>query len=195
MLEDFQGDSWGLIPPLRMSSLLPHDLCHGWSASCRPPTDFPGKNTGVGSHFLLQGIFPAQGSNPGLLHCRQILYWLSYQGSIAKAHITTSALYVTEPIDGHLDCFHFFYYYELYCYEHAHTSLCVYVCFHFSSICTKGRKCWVFYVTSSFFQYLFLFIWLYRVFAVAWKLLVEACGSSSLTRDIIRAPCIGNAES
>ena len=105
------------------------------------------------------------------------------------------ALYVTEPIDGHLDCFHFFYYYELYCYEHAHTSLCVYVCFHFSSICTKGRKCWVFYVTSSFFQYLFLFIWLYRVFAVAWKLLVEACGSSSLTRDIIRAPCIGNAES
>ena len=38
MLEDFQGDSWGSIPPLRMSSLLPHDLCHGRSASCRPPT-------------------------------------------------------------------------------------------------------------------------------------------------------------
>ena len=38
MLEDFQGDSWGSIPPLRMSSLLPHDLCHGWSASCWPPT-------------------------------------------------------------------------------------------------------------------------------------------------------------
>ena len=31
------------------------------------PTDFPGKNTGVGSHSLLQGIFPTQGSNPGLL--------------------------------------------------------------------------------------------------------------------------------
>ena len=38
------------------------------------PGDSPGKNTGVGCHFLLQGIFPTQGSNPGLLHCRQILY-------------------------------------------------------------------------------------------------------------------------
>ena len=34
------------------------------------PWDFPGKNTGVGCHFLLQGIFPAQGSNPRLLYCR-----------------------------------------------------------------------------------------------------------------------------
>ena len=38
MLKDFQGDSWGSILPLQMSSLLPHDLCHGRSASCRPPT-------------------------------------------------------------------------------------------------------------------------------------------------------------
>ena len=36
--------------------------------------DSPGKNTGVGFHVLLQGIFPTQGSNLGLLHCRQILY-------------------------------------------------------------------------------------------------------------------------
>ena len=36
------------------------------------------KNTGVGCHFLLQEIFPTQGSNPGLLHCKQILYQLSY---------------------------------------------------------------------------------------------------------------------
>ena len=42
---------------------------------------FPGKNTGVSGHALLQGIFPTQGSNPGLLHCRWILYCLSYQGS------------------------------------------------------------------------------------------------------------------
>ena len=35
--------------------------------------DFPGNNTGVGCHFLLQGIFPTQGSNPGLPHCRQML--------------------------------------------------------------------------------------------------------------------------
>ena len=39
----------------------------------------PGKNTGVGSHSLLQGIFSTQGSNPGLPHCRQILYHLSHQ--------------------------------------------------------------------------------------------------------------------
>ena len=38
------------------------------------PWDSPGKNTGVGCHFLLQGIFPTQGLSPGLLHCRQILY-------------------------------------------------------------------------------------------------------------------------
>ena len=37
----------------------------------------PGKNTGVGFHALLQGIFSTQGSNPVLLHCRQILYNLS----------------------------------------------------------------------------------------------------------------------
>ena len=42
---------------------------------------FPGKNTGMGCRFLLQGIFLSQGSNPGLLHCRQILYQLSYEGS------------------------------------------------------------------------------------------------------------------
>ena len=41
----------------------------------------PGKNTAVGCHFLLQGIFPTQGSNPGLQHCRQLLYCLSLLGS------------------------------------------------------------------------------------------------------------------
>ena len=40
------------------------------------PWNFPGKNTGVGSHSLLQGISPTQGLNPDLLHCRQILYHL-----------------------------------------------------------------------------------------------------------------------
>ena len=43
--------------------------------------DFPGKITGVGCYFLLQGIFPTQGFNLGLLHCRQMLYPLSHQGS------------------------------------------------------------------------------------------------------------------
>ena len=45
------------------------------------PWNSPGQNTGVGSLSLLQGIFPTQGSNPGLLHCRRILYQLSHNGS------------------------------------------------------------------------------------------------------------------
>ena len=40
--------------------------------------DSPGKNTGVGCHSLLQGIFPIQGSKPGLPHCKQSLYYLSH---------------------------------------------------------------------------------------------------------------------
>ena len=53
---------------------------------CSPPCfsvhgDSPGKNSGVGYHALLQGIFPTQGSNPGLAHCRWIFYHLSHQGS------------------------------------------------------------------------------------------------------------------
>ena len=43
--------------------------------------DSPGKNTDVGCHALLQGIFPTQELNPCLLHCKQILYRLSHQGS------------------------------------------------------------------------------------------------------------------
>ena len=50
---------------------------------CSPPVlcpwNSPGKNTGVGCHFLLQGIFLTQGSNPHLLHCGQILYCLSHR--------------------------------------------------------------------------------------------------------------------
>ena len=45
------------------------------------PEDSLGKNTGVDCHALLQGIFPSQGSNPGVLHCRGILCHLSHQGS------------------------------------------------------------------------------------------------------------------
>ena len=49
--------------------LQPHVLYSPWNS--------PGQNTGVGSCSLLQGIFPTQGSNPGLPHCRRILYQLS----------------------------------------------------------------------------------------------------------------------
>ena len=55
-----------------MDCSLPGSSVHG---------DSPGKNTRMGCHALLQGIFPTQGSNPGLLHCRWILYQLSQQRS------------------------------------------------------------------------------------------------------------------
>ena len=53
---------------------------------CSPPSSSvrgfsPGKNTGVDFYALLQGIFPIQGLNPGLQHCKRNLYWLSHQGS------------------------------------------------------------------------------------------------------------------
>ena len=48
------------------------------------PWNSPGKNTRVGNHSLLQGIFPTQGSTLGLLYCRQILQHLSHQGSLSK---------------------------------------------------------------------------------------------------------------
>ena len=67
------------------------------SDSLRPlglysPWNSPGQNTGVGSLSLLQGIFPTQGSNPGLPHCRQILYQLSLISRKAlNAFMVTSA--------------------------------------------------------------------------------------------------------
>ena len=59
------------------------------SDSLRPrglysPWNFPGQNTGVSSLFLLQGIFPTQGSNPGLPHCKRIIYQLSHKRSPRK---------------------------------------------------------------------------------------------------------------
>ena len=54
-------------------SLRPHGLHSPWNS--------PGQNTGMGSLFLFQGIFPTQGSNPGLPHSGQIPYQLSHKGS------------------------------------------------------------------------------------------------------------------
>ena len=57
-------------------SLQPHGLK---SLIGQSPWNFPGKSTRVGCHFLLQGIFLTQGLNPGLPHCKQMLYHLSHQ--------------------------------------------------------------------------------------------------------------------
>ena len=74
-----------------------------WTVDCKAPPswDFPGKNTGVGCHFLLQGIFPTQGSNPGRPHCKQTLpsepqgkpqkTWVQFpgQGDTLESEMTT----------------------------------------------------------------------------------------------------------
>ena len=71
--------------------------------------DSPGKNTGVGCYAHLQGIFPTQGSNPSLLHCRQIPYRLNHQGSPRilqwVAYLFSRGIFPTQQSnDGLLHC-------------------------------------------------------------------------------------------
>ena len=81
------GDSWAqrCVGPAALAPMceLRHSVTHLTLQPCGlySPWDSPGQNTGVGSLSLLQGIFPTQGLNPSLLHCRQILYCLTHQGS------------------------------------------------------------------------------------------------------------------
>ena len=81
-MDPMQVRSESVSPSVMSDSLRPHG---------RQPTRLfcpwhsPGKNTGVGCHSLLQGIFLTQGSNMGLLHCRQVIYQLSHQGSPGSA--------------------------------------------------------------------------------------------------------------
>ena len=58
---------------VKVTQSCPHGLYSPWNS--------PGQNTGVGSLSLLQGIFPTHGLNPGLPHCRTILYQMSHKGS------------------------------------------------------------------------------------------------------------------
>ena len=67
---------WSLPSP----GLAVGSSCQLLTARLLCPWDSSGKTTGVGCHFLLQGIFLTQESNPGPLHCRQILYQLSCEG-------------------------------------------------------------------------------------------------------------------
>ena len=73
-IEQQCSESRSVIP----NSLQPHGL---QPARLLYPGNSPGKNTRVRCHSLLQRIFPTQGSNLGLLHCRQTLYHLSHQVS------------------------------------------------------------------------------------------------------------------
>ena len=60
------------IERLNSKSIIRYMICNLYTRLLHP-WDFPGKNTGMDCHFLLQEIFPTQGWNPGLPHCRQIL--------------------------------------------------------------------------------------------------------------------------
>jgi len=68
-----------------------------WTVAHQTPLSlvFYSKNTGVGCHFLLQGIFLTQGSNLGLLHCRWVLYCMSHQGSL-KYSLNKSKTLISE---------------------------------------------------------------------------------------------------
>ena len=80
-------------PPLAPKSVKWKSLSRVWLCDpmdCNPPVssvhgDSPGKNTELGCHALLQGIFPTRGSNPSLPHCRQSLYCQRHQGSPRKS--------------------------------------------------------------------------------------------------------------
>ena len=89
-----QDPDWALLFPCNLENFF-YVLClvtHSCPTFCNPMDcsppgscvngDCPGKNTGVGCRALLQGNFPTHGSNPGLLHCKQILYHLSHQESL-----------------------------------------------------------------------------------------------------------------
>ena len=65
--------NWSETCSIMFNSLQTRGLYSPWNSQ--------GQNTGVGSHSLLQKIFPSQGSNPGLPHCRWVLHQLSYQES------------------------------------------------------------------------------------------------------------------
>ena len=83
LMQKWSEVKWSESHSVVSDSLQPHGLYSPWNSS--------GQNTGVGSLSLFQGIFPTQGLNPGLPHCRRILYQLSHQGSL----------------DGHMGCFKF----------------------------------------------------------------------------------------
>ena len=69
------GGGGGLVAKSCLTLATPRTV------ACQPPLSMGSSSTGVGCHFLLQGIFQTQESNLGFLHCRWVLYWLSYKGS------------------------------------------------------------------------------------------------------------------
>ena len=94
-----------------------------WTIAHQAPLSmgFSGKNTGVGCHFLLQGIFPTQGSNLGLLYCRQTLNPLSQGGFLTFRLNPKESIYI-----------YIFYYIYIHISIYIHTDryryICIYMC-------------------------------------------------------------------
>ena len=78
-----RGPAYPVRPWVSVSRSVVSDSETPWTVAQQAhlSMDTPGKNTGVSSHSLLQGIFSNQGSNPRRLHCRQIFYYVRHQGS------------------------------------------------------------------------------------------------------------------
>ena len=97
-------DHCSVLSHSAVSNSLPlHGLCS--PPACSVHEDSPGKNTEVGCHVLLQGIFLTQEWNPGLPHYRQILYHLSHKGSpriLVKVKVTQLCPTLCCPWSGQL---------------------------------------------------------------------------------------------
>ena len=119
-----------LCDPVNCS--LPGSSIHG---------DSPGKNTGVGYHALPQGVFPTQGSNPGLLHCRWILYWATREASSPVSNYYTQQQLSLSFV--HCKILHL----HVHVYSHMHThvwcSTHVPVHLHTKNFCSSDKsKIW-----------------------------------------------------
>ena len=77
------------------------DSASPWTARLLCPWDFPGKNTGVGCYFLLQGIFLTQGLNPSLLHWQVDSLPLSHQGTPVCVYTYITHLFIHWSVHGH----------------------------------------------------------------------------------------------
>ena len=125
--------SWKWSCSVVSDSLRPHGL---QPTRLLSPWDFPGKSTGVGCHCLLQGIFPTQGSNPGLPHCRQTLYPLSHQGSpeIRKCWQTSAPGSLSKTALSHFLPFHL-------CSQRCLSKCRNFFSWHFSNIKETCKHC------------------------------------------------------
>ena len=95
-----QGNVWVshlvVSNSLRPDELQPVRLLYPW--------DSPGKNTGVDCQSFLQMVFLTQGSNPGLLHCRQILYHLSYSEDLGQGESESEVSQLCPTLCDPMDC-------------------------------------------------------------------------------------------